>query len=87
MTSIWNIHNHPTVVKTILFLFPVFYLSILSFFLYLNKDKQLNVNVKPLIYTPPRLLIHPKNSSYVWEVITFIERGFPRRKNITKRNR
>ncbi len=79
MASIWNIQNHPTVVKAILFLFPVFYVSVFPLFLCLNKDKQPNENVKSLIFTPPYLLIHLKNSSYVWEVITFIERGFPRR--------
>ncbi len=79
MASIWNIHNHPTVVKAILFLFPMFYVSFFPLLLCLNKDKHPNAKVKLLIFTPPHLLVHPKNSSYVWEVITFIERGFPRR--------
>ncbi len=79
MTSIWNIHYHSTVVKAILFLFPVFYVSFSLLSLYLNKEKQPNTNIKLLIITPPHLLMHLKNSSYVWEVITFIERGFPRR--------
>lgn len=79
MASIWNIHYHPTVVKAILFLFPVFYVLVLPLFLYLNKEKQPDANIKLLIFSPPHLLIHLKNSSYVWEVITFIERGFPRK--------
>ena len=82
MASIWNIHNHPTVVKAILFLFSVFYVSVLPFPLCLNKEKQPKANIKPLIFTPPHLLIHLKNSSYVWEVITFIERGSPHRSKI-----
>jgi len=53
MASIWNIHNHPTVVKAILFLFPMFYVSFFPLLLCLNKDKHPNAKVKLLIFTPP----------------------------------
>jgi predicted permease len=53
MASIWNIHYHPTVVKAILFLFPVFYVLVLPLFLYLNKEKQPDANIKLLIFSPP----------------------------------
>jgi len=87
MASIWNIHYHPTVVKAILFLFPVFYVSVFPLCMCLHKDKQTDVDIKLLIFnTYPIHNYHGNNACYVWEVITFIERVYPAKiNNITKK--